>query len=39
MEKKIVRVGVIGCGSIGNQHIDRLMNKISQTTVTVVTAK
>lgn len=36
MEKKVVRVGVIGCGSIGNQHIDRLMNKISQTTVTLV---
>lgn len=34
--KKVLRVGVIGCGSIGKQHIERLMNKISQTEVTCV---
>lgn len=36
MKKDVLRVGVIGCGSIGNQHIDRLLNKIPQTTVTLV---
>lgn len=36
MDNKLIRVGVIGCGSIGNQHIDRLLNKNSLTTVTLV---
>lgn len=35
MNKKL-RVGVIGCGAIGKQHIERLMNKISCTTVVAV---
>lgn len=36
MGKSVLKVGVIGCGAIGKQHIQRMMNKIPQTTVVAV---
>lgn len=36
MEKNMVRVGVIGCGAIGREHIERLTNVVPQTKVVAV---
>lgn len=36
MNQNKLRVGVIGCGAIGKEHIKRMMNKIAQTTVVAV---
>lgn len=36
MTKELLRVGVIGCGSIGKEHIERLINVVPQATVVAV---
>jgi len=36
LENKLIRVGVIGCGAIGKEHIERLTNVVAQTKVVAV---
>ncbi|MCH4167629.1 MAG: Gfo/Idh/MocA family oxidoreductase [Streptococcaceae bacterium] len=36
MVKEVLRVGVIGCGAIGKEHIERLINVVAQATVVAV---
>ncbi|AOF48629.1 Gfo/Idh/MocA family protein [Tetragenococcus halophilus] len=36
MDNHLIRVGVIGCGAIGKEHVERLTNVVSQTKVVAV---
>lgn len=36
MDKNIIRVGIIGCGAMGREHVERLTKVIAQTKVTGV---